>query len=124
MGHEQHGRIVRASAPVDELGHPLLIRRIEAQQRFVTQQHLRVAHQCLGDAQPLLFSARQRVQRCVRIALGADLRHGVGDAAPPLGAAAPSHTPAMTVHAQADQVDAAQRHPVLDPLLLRNVADL
>ncbi len=69
MGHEDDRRAGLAPALVDERGDGPLAGDVEREEGLVAEQDGGVAEQRLGDAQPLLLTARQAADRRVGEAL-------------------------------------------------------
>ncbi len=79
-------RLAHLAQPPQQVAHLDTGSRIEAAERFVQQQHLRIVQQHAGQSQPLRLAARQRVG--IRVALEVqvdDLQHLVTDAADAAG---------------------------------------
>ena len=108
--------------PVDEPDDGLLVREVEARQRLVAQQQLRVVGERLPDAQTLLLAAGEQTHRAVGELARTD---GVDEAvdAAAVAATRERQTEAVTVDAEGDEVAAAQRRVARQRALLRDVAD-
>jgi len=122
VGHEHDGRPRLLPALVDQLAHGILLREIERQQWFITQQHPRVTDERLRDAKTLLLAARQPSDRGVGVGAGADRV----DRARDRGAGArPGHgnAAAMSVEAELDEVSTSNGKVGIEGALLRHVPD-
>ena len=72
VGDEEHPEVAGPARIVDESGDLLLVAQVEAGQRFVSQQQLRISNERLGDTQSLLLTTRHHRQRRISEGCGAD----------------------------------------------------
>jgi hypothetical protein len=73
VGDEDDGAVLLVALPVDQPADRLLVVQVKGEQRLVTQEDARLGGQGLGDAQALLFPARQPPDGGVGIGGRADL---------------------------------------------------
>ena len=107
---EQHGDAELALHVAHEFDDAALVVRVEADQRFVEQQQLRIAEQALREQQALPFAARQLRQRPARERRAADeIEHAIDVAA--RGRVRVRQPPAVAVGGHRDEVVAA--HPAV-----------
>ncbi len=120
--HEQD-RAARATLPAsDDIGDLLLVVQVQAGQRLVAEQELRVPDQGLRDPQALLLATRQAADRRIgvrRCGYGPDRRV---DATAHRGVGQP-HPPAIPVHAELHEIAAANGQVGVEALVLGHVAD-
>ncbi len=72
MGDEQHRHLLARADPSDQRRHRGLAGEVEAVERLVEDEQLRLAHERLGDQQPLLLTARELPDRARGVTGGID----------------------------------------------------
>src|SRR5205823_5987283 len=124
MRDEEHGEAVGLGERCDQFGDHVLIPEVEAGQRLIQQEHLRLPGQRLGQQEPLLFTTRKTANRAVGIGSGLHLGNGTVD---PL--AGIDHTPAggyapmAAVDAEVHEVTPTNGQVRTDIAALGDVAD-
>src|SRR5437868_12713659 len=106
---QQHGYPLVPVDPLHQRGHGALIAEVEAVEWLVEQEHLRLAHQCLRDQQPLLLPARELSDRPRGVCGGTDeldhLAYALESVSPrPADGARKRNSQARAVQSQADDV--------------------
>ena len=80
--------------------------QVEGEERLVAQQHPGITEQGLGDAQALLFAAREHADRRIGEGAGADRLQCLVHPRPDRPGVA-GQAPVMPVHPETDEVPAA-----------------
>ena len=123
MGAEQHGDVALAAEAAHQLDDRLLMAGVEADQRLVEQQQLRLADQRLRQQQPLALAARHVGERTRGEFAVRRPPSSVCSIVTALGRAQQRQAPALAVHRAGDEVEASDAQIGQHRAGLRHVAD-
>jgi len=123
MRDEDDGGIEFATLLINEFAHCPLMLKVEGEERFVAEQQFRVARDCLTDTDALLLAARECRDGRGRVIGGSHrFEHGIDPA--PKRRGRDRQTPAVSVDTKCDKVACPERRPMVEELLLRDIADI
>src|SRR5581483_703343 len=120
---EQDGERALPADSVEQRSDRQLVRQVEAVERFVEEQQVRLADECLRDQQPLLLTARELADRTLGEALGPHDANRLRDARCVGIAPRQRHAETRSVDAEPDEIDAANARRGIEGVPLRQVAD-